>query len=71
MNGLLTVGEFLSVICLSQEIVIYNMDETTLYEGTNATAPSKFDDAYIDSAWVSYEGDKLIIQADYDIDEED
>lgn len=61
----ITVGDVLLVVSLNQDIEICDLNGVTMYEGSNSTAPHKYDEAYITDMWVPESGDKLIIEADY------
>ena len=65
----ITVGDLLQVVSLNQDIKIYDMNGVTLYEGSNSTAPHKFDEAYVNDVWVSENLDELVIEADYDVED--
>lgn len=66
----MTIGEFLGVINLSQNVEICDGNGETLYEGVNAQVPSDIEEKDIYSAWVSDATGTLVIKADYYIGEE-
>lgn len=66
----MTIGEFLGVIKLSQNVEIYDGNDESLYEGVNAQVPSDVEEKDIYSAWVDDATGTLVIEADYYIGEE-
>lgn len=69
--GLITVGDLLSVVEMSQDILIEDINGVELYEGENATAPARLNDLYILEVWVSSRTHELVIDVDFDTNEED
>lgn len=66
----MTIGDFLGVIKLSQNVEIYDGNGESLYEGINAQVPSDVEEKEIYAAWVDDATGTLVIKADYYIGEE-
>ena len=68
--GLITVGDLLGVVELGQDVLIEDVNDVELYKGENATAPARLNDLYILEVWVSERTHELVIDVDFNTDEE-